>query len=362
MNNLRIDTNRNNTVLEVSGEDFMNLKAHEIQVESNYDFPQSQPVIFYRWDDINNVIEVNDEDVIRSFTPESLSGLDMIPHIETVVNGDFAPNTTKEIIIEGVNFTPFSTVEISGVGNFVNTVFFDSPKKIRAEVSIGNDEGAFNIIVYNNDLQSDNSGFGLLSVKAKTTVDLRTIDPLLLGLEMTNGINYEQDDEKGLRFYSNSNSWNRGVKFGAYTWNRNDNITFEIIFNRVSNVLFMLGIGSSSLNVNNISTAYYKQEIGMYHMNNQTTTFYGGGDVTNWNQNIGTTVSFDVDKYYKIKFENSGYEGSLCILCEVNPDDWDDEEIIHSWVSNCPSDDVILTPFVLPQASSGAYYITGFRY
>lgn len=360
MNNIRVDTNKNNSILEISGDDFLDLAAHEIQVETDYDFPQ-QPLYFYRWDDIDGVV-VNDEDVIKSFNPDALGGLDMTPHIENILNGDFAPNSIKEIIIEGVNFTPFSRVEVSGEGNFVNTTYFDTPKRLRAEVSTGNDEGKFNIIVYNNDLQSDNSGFGLLSIKSKTMVDLRTIDPTLLGLEMSNGINYEQNSERGMRFYSTSNSWNRGVKFGAYTWNRSDNVTFEIIFNRVSDVLFMLGIGSTSLNVDNISSAYYKQEIGMYHTNNQVTTFYGGGDVANWNQNIGTTITFTINKHYKIKFENSGGETSLCLLCEVNPDDWDDETILHAWTSTCPADDLILTPFLLPQASSGAYYITGFRY
>lgn len=362
MNNLKVDTNKNNTILEVSGDDFTNLQAHEIQVESDYDFPQSQPLIFYRWDEINSLVVVNDEDVIKAFNPDALTGLDMTPHIENVLNGDCVPNSTKEITINGINFTPFSTVEVSGDGNFVNTLYFDTPKKLRAEITTGNNEGKFNIIVYNNDLHSDNSGFDSLIIKEKTIVDLRTIDPLLLGLEMSSGIEYEQDSEKGMRFYSNSNSWNRGVKFGAYTWNRNNNITFEILFTRVSNVLFMLGIGSTSLNVDSISSAYYKQEIGMYHTNNQVTTFYGGGDVSNWNQNIGTSVQFAINKFYKVKFENSGSATALCLLCEVNPDDWDDEKILHSWTSTCPADDLILTPFLLPQASSGAYYITGFRY
>ena len=360
MNWIKIDINKNNTIIEISGNNFIDLQEHETEIETNYDFPTSQPLIYYRWDGMGVV--VNDEDIVKSFNPDSLSGLDMTPHIENVLNGDYAPNTTKQVTIEGVNFTPFSTVEVSGDGNFVNTTYFDSPKKIRAEITTGSVEGKYDLIVFNNDLQSDNSGFGLISVKAKTIVDLRTMDIGLLGLEMTSGINVEQDVNKGLRFYSNSSSWNRGVKFGAYTWNRNDNRTFEIIFTRISDALFMLGIGSNSLNVNNISSAYYKQEIGMYHSNNQVTTFYGGGDVSNWNQNIGTTVAFDNNKYYKIKFENSGGENSLCILCDVNPDNWDDEVLLHAWNSSCPADDLILTPFLLPQAGSGAYYITGFRY
>lgn len=360
MVHVKIDNNKNGTILDISGDPFTDLQANEISLMVEYDFPSSQPTIFYRWDGLNIVI--NDEDIIKSFNPDALSGLDMTPHIEAVLNADFSPLGNKMITIEGINFTPFSTVEISGEGNFVNTVYFDTPKKLRADITVGINEGKFNIIVYNNDLQSDSSGFDTVQVKSKTIVDLRTIDPTLLGLEMTNNIEYEQESDLGIRFYSNSNSWNRDVKFSAYTWNRSNVVTFEIIFTRVSDVLFMLGIASLSLNVSSISTAYYKQEIGMYHNNNSTTTFYGGGDVTNWNQNTGQRIGFDIEKFYKIKFENSGGENSLCLLCEVNPDDWDDEVLLHSWISNCPADDEVLTPFLLPQASSGAYYITGFRY
>jgi hypothetical protein len=356
---IKIDNNKNGTITEISAIPFSGLSAHESQQQVNYDFP-AQPTVFYRWDGMA-VVE-NDEDVVRTYFEDSLSGLDMTPHIESALNADFSPDDTKDLTIEGVNFTPFTTVEVEGLGNMVNTVYFDSPKKIRAQVTTGSVEGKFNIIVKNNDLDSGTSGYDLLHVKSKTEVDLRTIDPNLLGLEMSSGINYQQENTKGLRFYSNSNSWNRGVKFGAYTWQRIDNVTFEIIFTTVSDTLFMVGIGSSSLNVNSLQSAYYKQEIGMYHQNDQTSAFYGGGDVSNWVQNIGVTVPFDHGLFYKVKFENSGGSQALCLISQVNPDDWDDETVLHSWISDCPADDAILTPFVLPQAASGAYYITGFRY
>lgn len=362
MKYIKVDINRNNTIMEVSGSEFSELSANEAQFTTTYDFPSSQPSYFYRYDIDLSEVQVNDENIIKSLNPEALSGLDMTPYIESVINADFEPLSNKIITIEGINFTPFSTVEISGDGNFVNTVYFDSPKKLRVDINAGLNEGLYNLIVYNNDLQSDNSGFNSVIIREKTTVDLRTINPELLGLQMTNGINYQQNSTFGLRFFSSTNSWNRGVKFGAYSWNRSENITFEIIFTRVSDVLFMLGIGSVSLNVNSISTAYFRQEIGMYHNNNSATVMYGGGDVTNWSQNIGQTVNFDRDKFYKLKFENSGGMNGICAISEVDPDDWDDETLLHSWISDCPSDDEILVPFVLPQASSGAYYITGFRY
>jgi hypothetical protein len=361
---IRVNNDRNNSIIDVSGDPFVDLQQNESQHETNFDFPTGQKYYYYRWNDLLSDVEVNDEDTIKSFMEDlgSLTGLDLEPHVEKVNNSEFIPNTTKTVEIEGLNFSPFSVVEISGQENFVNTTYFVSPKKINAEITVGNEEGLFNIIVKNDQLHSKDSGYEEISVKSKTIVDLRTADVGLLGLEMTNNIDITQDSEKGLRFTSNFNSWNRGVKFGAYSWNRADDITLEIVFTRTSNVLFMIGIASANLNVENINSAYYKQEIGAYHNNNLINTMYGGGDVTNWSQNIGSNVTLDVNKFYKIKFDFSGLEGYECSISEVDPDDWDDQIVIHSWISNCPADDVILTPFILPQASSGAYYITGFRY
>lgn len=361
---LKLDINRGNTIIDVSGAEYDNLKSNEIQVSTEFDFPTSQPYIFYKWDESLGSVVVNDEEKVIAYTEESggLTGLDLEPFIDYVHDAELLPSTTKIITIEGLNFSPFSTVEISGDGNFTNTVYFISPKIIKAEITVGMDVGLYNIFVKNDQLSSKESGYNMLIIKDKTVVDLRSEDILNLGLEMSNGIDVEQDLEKGLRFYSNSSSWNRGVKFSNYTWNRNDNHTFEMVFTRTSDVLFMCGIGSTSLDVESINSAYYKQEIGIYHNNNTLTTVYGGGDVTNWNQSIGTVINFEKNIFYKLKFENSGGINSNCGIYEVDVNNWDDEVLLHSWKSDCVSDDIILTPFVLPQAKSGSYYITGFRF
>ena len=361
---IKIDKNRNNRILDVSGEHFSGLTETIIEVYVSYDFPSGQKLFFYRWNEIDGKIEVNSEDVIKTFYEEKgvMTGLDLEPHVDKLVGGEFLPNTTKNVIIEGVNFSPFSTVEISGEGNFVNTTFFKSPIKIEVEINVGNDEGLFNIVINNDQLTSKDSGNNKIVIKSKTIVDLRTTDMGLLGIEKTSNITITQDNTKGLRFTSNTNSWNRGVKIGGHSWNREDDITYEVVFTRTSNVLFMVGLASTNLDVTTINSAYYKQEIGLYHNNNIANTMYGGGDVTNWSQGIGANVVFDENKFYKLKLDFSGAEGYDCSLSEVDGDDWDDENIIHVWKSNCPADDLIICPFILPQASSGAYYITGFRY
>jgi len=359
---IKIDTNRNNSIIEASAISFDNLLSNEIQEVTDYDFPTGQDLFFYRWNGTS--VEINDENTIKSFYDEngSLSGLDLEPHIENVIGGDFVPNSTKEVTIIGINFSPFSLVEVSGDGNFVDTMYFDSPKQIRALITVDGDEGTFNIVVKNNDLHSHDSGYNRIMIKAKTVVDLRTTPIQDLGLEMTSGISVQQNPLKGLRFYSSISSWNRGVKFSTYFWNRNGENTFEIIFTRETDVNFMVGIAGSNLDVLSINSAYYLQEIGMYHNNNKLTTMYGGGDVTNWSQSIGTTITFDVNKFYKLKMENSGSEGGRCSILEVNGDDWDDETELAFWISNCPADDLILVPFLIPQAAGGGYYITGFRF
>lgn len=361
---IKVDINKNNSIIEVSGDPFTDLKAHEFEAETNYDFPTGQNLFFYRWNEVSEVVEINDEDTIQSFYEESgtLTGLDLEPYIIRVGNGEFIPNTTKKVTIEGVNFSPFSIVEVSGQENFVNTVFFKSPTKLDVEVTVGNVEGLFNLVVKNDQLNSKQSGKNFIIVKSKTIVDFRTTDYDLLGIEKTNGITITQDSLRGMKLTSTFNSWNRGVKIGAHSWNREDDITYEIIFTRISNALFMVGLASTNLDVNSINSAYYKQEIGLFHNNSMANTMYGGGDVTNWSQGIGSNILFDEKKYYKLQLDFSGADGYDCFLSEVNPNNWDEEVILHRWISNCPADDLIICPFILPQASSGDYYITGIRY
>ena len=366
MNYLRVDKNKNNTIIDIAGDPFPDLGGHEMQVISDYDFPTGQPLIFYRWnEDASGFVEVNSEDTVLSIRGEDgiLSGLDMTPHISGISNGEYTPLGSGMLEILGTNFSPFSIVEISGDSNFVNSVYFDSPNKLRADVTAGPTEGKFNIIVKNDKLHSESSGYEKFIVKSKTVVDLRTADIGLLGLVMTSGVTPVQDPSKGLTFTSNSSSWNKGVKFGNYTWNRDERLTFEMIFTIDEDTTFMGGIISNAEPIgSSMSAPYYKQEIGFYHNNNQITTMYGGGDVASWSQGIGTIVYTVPGKFYKISFHKNGEEGFDCCLCEANPNNWGDVTLLHKWVSDCPADDLILAPFVIPQERSNGYYITGFSF
>jgi len=368
MNSLKVDGNKNNTILEISGDDFHDLQPGQFQVESGYNFPTGQPTIYYRWngDQLNGIVEANSEATINTFREEEgvLNGLDLEPYITTVIGGDFLPNSTKDIIINGDNFSPFTIVEINGEGNFINTVYFYGPHQLHVNVTVGSVEGLFNLVAKNSELTSQDSGYNKIAIKAKTTVDLRTTDIVNMGLDVTDGhgIVVKQDITKGLEFDANVSSWNRGVLFTSYMWNRSDDITFEVIFTKGTDVNFMLGLASASLNVDPISSAYYKQEIGIYHNNNKLVSVYGGGSEGNWSQNIGKTITFTNNNFYKLKLKNSGGKDGHCGIYEVDPIDWDDEVELHSWTSTCPANAELLVPFLIPQAANGTYYITGFRY
>lgn len=361
MNWLKIDTLRNYTIIAVSPNSFI-LLPWEIQVQSDYDFPTSQWVIYYRWN--GSDVEPNDEKTILTYyaDEDTLSGLDLAPVIENVTGGDFQPNDTKDITITGDYFSPYSVIQISGSENVMNKSYFDNSKQIRANITAGTIEGLFNIDVINDQLDSGAGGDNTISVKSKTTVDLRTTPLGSMGIEATSDTTVLQDASRGIYFNTGTTSWNRGVKLTAWPWMRNENITYEVIFTRTASVTFMLGIADASLIVNPISSAYYKMEIGMYNANNSFSYCYGGGDVANWNQNIGATITLNDNLFFKLKLANSGGSGATCSIWEVDPDDWDDETLLHSWVSNCPADAEELVPFILPQSPAQTYFITGFRY
>ena len=363
MNYLKIKTSKNNTVLEVSGDPFTDLKADEMEVQSNFDFPSSQPTIFYRWDPSIG-IEINDEGIVESIQGESgtLSGLDLAPYIENVLDAETSPYSTNTITILGANFSFFSDVEITGEGNMIETVYFDNPKQLRVTVNAGPNQGKYNIIIKNDKLNSDSSGFGRFIVKNKTVVDLRTIDIGMIGLQGSHqNFKYYQDPVKGLMISPARSSWSQSIKFSNYTWSRNDNITFEGIFTRTGDATFMGGLIGNTVDINT-SLPYYAQEIGFFHNNNSITTFYGGGSETNWSQNIGTTINTVIGKFYKLHLHKSGSAGSKICIAEVDPDDWDSERILHEWISDCPANDLILSPFIIPQSNNGKYFWTGFKY
>lgn len=363
MNYLRVDTNRNNTIIEISSGEFNDLLTHEIQAESDFDFPTSQPSIYYRWNGAE--VEINSEDTIISYFEENgtLSGLDLNPCIIKILSGTFIPNQTKEITIEGVNFSEFSSIEISGSENVINAIYFDSPIQLRVNITAGTIGGYFDLTIHNDSLNSQESGNNKIKIEIKTIVDFRTESIASLGLEMSPGVSVAQDVTRGINFTVPTSSWNRGVKFTNYPWYRSGNTTYEVVFVKTGGCSFMHGIASSLLDISDTSSGfYYRQEIGMFNTTSAFNRMYGGGDVSNWTQTIGINATITDNVFYKLKLSNGGENGALCSIYSVDPDNWDDEVLLHSWISDCSADDEILIPFMLPYSTGGMYYLTGIKY
>jgi hypothetical protein len=359
---IRVDTGNSYTIIEWSSDPIDNLLPNEVQATTDFNFPTGQPIFFWKYDMMLFQPVPNDQAVIDGYYNNPKLGFDLDPHIDRSENAELEPLQQKDIEIYGNNFSPFTVIEVTGEGNFVNTTEYKSPQHITANVTASPTEGLYNIIATNNELTSDESGFNEFKVKAKTTVDLRTADYGLLGIQQSAGLTITQDPIRGMRVVASSSSWNRGIKFGN-TWQRSENLTFEMVFTRTDNTLFMAGIGSEHFNVNSLSNiAYYRQEIGFYHNNNRCTSLYGGAAKGSWSQVLPTAVQFDTNTFYKLKLERAGEAGALCSFSEVDPNNWDDEEVILTWTSNCIAEGVTLAPIIVAQSTNGEYFITGYRF
>jgi len=88
---IKYDTNRNNTILEYSKTPIIDIGAGQVTGTTTYEFPTSQPAIYYRWNGAD--VEGNSEDAINYYREEEgvLEGLDLEPYINSVIGGDFLP-------------------------------------------------------------------------------------------------------------------------------------------------------------------------------------------------------------------------------------------------------------------------------
>ncbi len=171
-------------------------------------------------------------------------------------------------------------------------------------------------------------------------VDLRRFPIEFLGLEVTIGTEIFQNTERGLWAGGTGSFFGRGVKFGRFPWSRGSNLSFSFVFNvRSVNTSFLFGIGSEAINVNNLgSQALFAGEIQFFYDNGRFQRLIGGGGESNWEQNIGATVIFEEDNFYKVTFENSGQIASNVTITRVDQDDFNYE------IENLGSFEVIDNP------------------
>lgn len=292
-------------------------------------------------------------------TAKTIAGLIPVPLISGVIGGNVGTFVIGHtVIINGFNFHPNSVVEISSCT--VNSTTYVNPTQLSITISTQGDEGLHDILVKNGTLDSGTSGNGLLQITNNLFIDLRTASIASLGLTMTSGVTVSQDPLRGLFAGGSGGFWDRGILFTNYQWNRVDNVSF--VFTRSGNGSMMFGIGGSNIDLENLGNqSYYKGEIEMYHGGTQVTNFYGGGQQASWNQNIGSVVGFDVGKFYKVTFVNSGTNGTQISIHEVSAGNFDTNiSLLHQFISNNPATDAILMPFWTAPAVTSVF-ISGFK-
>ncbi|WP_025741887.1 IPT/TIG domain-containing protein [Aquimarina pacifica] len=291
------------------------------------------------------------------------SGLFLSPYITEVIRGRLPKNTTQTVTIKGHHFDPGSTVKIVEQSIEIAEVNFINPTQIDIVITSCDVEGLFTVVVCNNDLDSGDSGKDLVEVKDGVWIDLRTID---LGdselLDKTLGVFVLQDVNRGLFAGGEGSFWNRGVKFKKYTWKRSDALEFNFVFTGLGSGFSMFGIGGSHIDVSALENqSDFKGEIQLFYDNGGAAQLYGGGQDVDWIQNIGIDLTFEDEKFYKLKFHRSGIEGSLIGIYEVAPDDFDvDIQLLYEWVSSCPSDDPILMPY-WSAVNNSNLFLTAFK-
>lgn len=304
---------------------------------------------------------IRHQNIIRGNSSRSSQYLPK-PFIKEVSGGRIQTNTTKSLTIRGFNFLEEFAVEIFPKTVALENFTFVDPSTIELTVKADDNEGLFDVVISNGNLDSGISGKEILVVKASLWVDLRSTSLKDLNLTSSNEVTVNQNPEKGIWADGSGNAWNRGVLFPDFSWNRDDEVDFSFVFTVSGNGYAMFGIGSDGLDVNNLGNqSYYKSEIHLYINQSRTNQVYGGGSSQNWNQSIGNSVTFAVDKFYKVTFTKSGAKDAKCYLTEVTGDNFDtDVSILQEWVSNCPATSKVLMPF-WSAVSNANLFLTGFR-
>ena len=300
---------------------------------------------------------------VNAVSEASDQGLPIFPQITGVIGGSVPTNMGGHILILlGFNFHPQSEVCFSSGTIIIEELEFINPSRIVLTIETEDEEGVFDILVKNGSLDSGTSGNGLLVVQENAFVDLRTIDLDRTDIERTSGVTIAQDEFRGLSAGGTGAAWNRGLRFNDFNWNRADNVNFEFVFTRTGAGLSMFGIGGGNINLNGLGNqSFFEGETKMFLNGSLVSTFFGGGQQANWTQNIGTTIATEINKFYKVVFENSGASGSQMQFFEVDENNFNvNVNLLHSWISNNPATDTNLFPFWAAPNNS-TFYVSAFR-
>ena len=297
----------------------------------------------------------------------------LAPFISEVCRGRMPTHTTRSIEIKGYHFTPDVRITLkdqngndvpkSGFYPRIGRINFIHPGHIEAVVSSGVVEGRFTVVVNNGELNSGLTGNEGIVVLNPQWVDLRTASILDLGLEITTGVSVSQDSDKGLQATSNIGEFEGAIKFSGFRWKRCDDLSFSIVFTLQETVgTGLLGMGSTTINVQNLGPVpLFEAESQVLVINGTANQMYGGGSrYRRWNQEIGSTVSFETSKFYKLNYNFSSVR-TLMTLSEVDTQNFDRNILfLRQWFSDSPSDSENLLPY-WTVGSSQNLFLTAFK-
>ena len=268
-------------------------------------------------------------------------------------------------MINGYHFDKKSEVLLSSPDISIDKVTFVDPTQIVVDITASNEEGDFDIIIKNKKLDSGKTGEGKIKITAASSwIDLRTIPISSLGIEKTNGLEIQQDANRGLYYTGNQGAYfGRGIKFTAFPWKRSEEKTFSFVVTIAIKTTFMFEIGDPSIDVNNMrNNPLFLGQIQPLSDNGRLRQIYGGGGKTTWVQELNQSINFQNDQFYKFVIDKSGKNGSLFQIFRVNADNFDNHlaTVFTNTITNSPSDAEDLIPFWNAVNYSQAF-ITAFK-
>lgn len=268
-------------------------------------------------------------------------------------------STTKDIIINGYNFSANSTVSIPGAN--INYFNIESNTQITINITASSIPDTTDIVVTNT--CGTDTIYDGLKILVSQWQDLRTG-----GATFTSGTGAGNDirfragmtlnrNANGM-YFTGTNPWRSWVKFESAKYTRGNNTTVEWVFR--ANGAFMLGIAPLT---NNEANNNQYQEAAVLAYFNSSTNFWGlfGSNTTGttWNQSGGSAITNGA--IYKVKIENEGANGEKITIFQLpsaNQADWADESnVIKTVVSTNNNTATTLVPFIIPRSSTNNYFV-----
>ena len=271
-------------------------------------------------------------------TDTVINSTNLPPFISEVCGSVIPTNTRSRITIKGFHFTANANITIrrsSGstgtglVGIQVTRIEFVNPSELSVIIDSGSEQGTFDIVVANGNLNSESSGNSTLQIKNPTWVDFRNTNPTNVALEFTRGLSIGTTSNLGLTAV-NSNSSFGVVKFSGDIWKRCDTLNFSVVFTITSlDSSSLIGIGGADIDPENLGPEpFHEAEAQLLIENGKVNFMYGGGNrYRKWIQDIGGEVALEIGKFYKFSYFITSSRRPLT-LAEVDPNNFDQTTLV----------------------------------